>query len=71
MLSMTQAGNYTALISILVAILAHYGVKVEESELTTIITNIITVVGVLVSIYGRYRHGDVTLLGIKKEEELG
>ena len=68
---MTQAGNYTALISILVAILAHYGVKVEESELTTIITNIITVVGVLVSIYGRYRHGDVTLLGIKKEEELG
>jgi len=67
-LSLTQTSNYVALTSLLVPILAHYGVVVAESELSTILVNIVTVGAVLSSIYGRYRQGDISVLGVKESD---
>lgn len=67
-LSLTQAGNFTALVPLIVIVLAAFDIKITESELTELIAGIVAVVGILTSIYGRYRHGDVTVLGVKKDQ---
>ena len=64
-ISLTQAGNYTALVTILVILLPKFGIQISESELTNLIVACITVVSILVSVYGRYRQGDVSILGVK------
>lgn len=68
-LSITQAGNYTAFIPVIVLVLSSLDIKVSESELTNLIASIVAVFGILVSIYGRYRQGDVNALGVKKSTE--
>lgn len=70
-LSLTQAGNYTAFIPVIILVLNMFDIKVTENELGQIITSIVAVGGLLVSIYGRYRQNDVNLFGVKKEEQLG
>lgn len=64
-LSVTQAGNYTAFIPVIILLLNQFDVKVTENDLTTLIASIVAVVGVLTSIYGRYRQGDVNMAGVK------
>lgn len=64
-ISLTQAGNYTAFIPVLILVLNMFGITVTENELAQIITGIMAVAGLLVSIYGRYRQGDVNVLGVK------
>lgn len=68
-LSLTQAGNYTAFIPVLILVLNMFGITVTESEMAQIITGAVAIGGLLVSIYGRYRQGDVSVLGVK--EQLG
>lgn len=67
-ISLTQAGNYTAFIPVLILVLNMFDITVTESELTQIITGLVAVGGLLVSIYGRYRQNDINLLGIKNQE---
>jgi hypothetical protein len=63
--SLTQAGNYSTLISLIVLFAPKFGVNISESDVTVLVTSVIALVGVLTSIYGRYRQGDVTILGVK------
>ena len=64
-MSLTQAGNYTAIVAMIMLIANHYGVKISEGEVTTILLGMIAVGGQIVPVYGRYRHGDVNILGVK------
>lgn len=64
-MSLTQAGNYTAIVAMIMLIANHYGLKISESEVTTILLGVITLGGQIISVYGRYRHGDINLLGVK------
>lgn len=64
-LSVTQVGNYTAFIPVIIILLNQFDIKVTESELTNLIASIVAVIGVITSIYGRYRQGDVSMLGVK------
>ena len=66
--SLTQAGNYSALISLIVLFAPKFGLTISESELTTLVAAIISIIGILTSIYGRYRHGDINILGVKNSE---
>lgn len=66
--SLTQAGNYSVLISLIVLLAPKFGVTISESEVTTIVAGVISIIGVLISIYGRYRQGDVTILGVKDSD---
>lgn len=65
--SLTQAGNYSALISVLVLIISKFNLGITNDELTQIILALFTLSGILISWYGRYRQGDVSVLGIKAE----
>lgn len=71
MMSLTQAGNYTALIPVVILILAQFDIKITESEVSTIIASFIALGGIFASIWGRYRQGDVNALGIKNVGEKG
>lgn len=64
-LSLTQTGNFTAFIPVIILLLSAFDIKVTESELTEIIAGLVAVAGILVSIYGRYRQGDINTLGAK------
>jgi hypothetical protein len=70
-ISVTQAGNFTALIPVLIIILAQFDVKITESEVATLVTSFVALGGIFVSLWGRYRHNDVTLLGVKYVGEKG
>lgn len=63
--SMTQAGNYTSLIAFTVLILNNNGINLTTDNVTTICNAGVILIGLLTSIYGRYRQGNVNLLGIK------
>lgn len=62
-LSLTQVGNYVVLASILVSLLK---LNITEAELQTVAEAIVALVGVGMAWYGRYRKGDLTLLGARK-----
>ena len=64
-MSLTQAGNYTAIVAFLLLISKHFGFEISEGDLTTIVLGVVTIGAQLVSVYGRYRQGDVSLLGVK------
>lgn len=68
-ISVTQAGNFTALIPVIILILAQFDVKITESEVSTMVASFIALGGIFASIWGRYRRGDVNMLGIKQGEK--
>lgn len=68
-ISVTQAGNFTALIPVIILILAQFDVKITESEVSTMVASFIALGGIFGSIWGRYRRGDVNMLGIKQGEK--
>lgn len=68
-LSVTQVGNYTAFIPVIILLLNQFDIKITESDLTTIIASVVAFVGVVTSIYGRHRQGDVSILGVKKSQD--
>jgi hypothetical protein len=63
--SMTQSGNMIALVAFLGLVLSKYGVNVSAADLTTIIAGLAVLGGIVTSFVGRYRHGDISLLGVK------
>ena len=66
MYSLTQAGNITALAGVLALILKAFNVDIAESEIVTLLSGIVAVLGIVISWVGRYRKGDLTLGGFKK-----
>jgi hypothetical protein len=64
-ISLTQAGNYTAIVAFLVLVANHFGFNITEGDATTIVLGVVTIGAQIISVYGRYRQGDVSLLGVK------
>jgi len=53
-------------LTVLGYLLSYTGVPVIAGDLDTFVTVGVSIVGALTTLYGRYRHGDVTPLGVKK-----
>ena len=53
-------------VTLLGSFLPKLGVEVGSDELTTTLSVIITVIGGLWAFWGRYRKGDVAIVGVKK-----
>lgn len=64
--SVTQAGNYLALAGVIVYIASLFGVNVTSEEIEKGIVAVVCLVGVVTSIIGRYRQGDISISGFKK-----
>ena len=64
-LSLTQAGNYTAFVSVIILVLKQFNIVASVDDITNIINALFAIGGIFVSIYGRYRQGDVNVLGVK------
>lgn len=62
-MSVTQLGNYVALIAFLLNL---FKVNISTEEVSRAVEAGAVLVGLCVSWYGRYRMGDLTKLGIRK-----
>lgn len=62
-MSLAQTGNYVALISFLLGL---FKVNIATEEVSKIVEAITVVIGICISWYGRYRQGDLTVLGARK-----
>lgn len=60
--SLTQTGNYVALISF---ILGLFSVNIATEEISSFVESAAVIIGLAISWYGRYRKGDLTALGNK------
>jgi hypothetical protein len=61
--SMTQGGNLVAMVMFLTEL---FKLNITGSEVETVIKGIVGVIAVLVSWYGRWRKGDITVSGFRK-----
>lgn len=71
MISTTQTTNYLSLAGAIVVLLGYFDIKIEVNDLAMLIGAGATILGTLLNYYHRYQKGDLTLLGTRKEEELG
>lgn len=65
-MSITQLSNYSAFIGVIMIILQHYNIQIAQEELQTVLGGILSVVGIIVNWYNRFKKGDVTVLGSYK-----
>ncbi len=56
----------SAIVLVVVQLAKVAGVPIDESDITTTITTIVQVASMFGILYGRYRIGDISLLGKKK-----
>ena len=61
--STVQTANFVTLVPIIVLVLAHFKVIATPDDVTTIVTSLIALVGVIVSMWRRYLQGDITITG--------
>jgi uncharacterized membrane protein len=67
--SLTFAGVIGVLIGY---ILRYFGITASDEEVSTVveaISALATTAGIILTWYGRYRQGDVNLLGVKKKKD--
>ena len=64
--SITQAGNITALIGVVMLILNYFKINIAREEVEALVGGIVSILGIAVSWYGRYRQGDLRPSGIRK-----
>jgi len=67
--SLTQSGNIVSLVSLLVLVADKFGLLITGDEAQVIVNGIaaiLTLVGILISFYGRWRKGDLTAFGTRK-----
>jgi len=62
MYSLTQGGNLTVVVGLIVMVLQHFNINIATDE----VTQIVIAVGVVISWFGRYRQGDIKLSGFRK-----
>jgi hypothetical protein len=55
-----------AIVSVIIALARFFGLEIGSEELTRVLEMVIALVAFGATIWGRYRHRDVTPLGIKK-----
>lgn len=71
MISTTQSTNYLSLAGALVVILGYFKIQIDINELAMLLGACATIIGIILNFYHRYQKGDLTLIGARKEEELG
>ncbi len=64
MFSITQAGVYASTIG---AVLTFFHINIATPEIQSFLEAAITIGGLLVAWYGRYRKGDLTIVGTRKK----
>ena len=65
--SVTQASNLASIAAILVIVLKGFGIALEAEQVTTFLSVAILIVAPIVSYINRWRKGDVTALGFRRE----
>lgn len=55
------------IVMILSTIVSRMHLSVSDQEIQTTVTTIVTIIGALVAFYGRYKKGDITWYGARKE----
>jgi hypothetical protein len=63
--SITYAAQISSLVGLLGLILPHFHILVSSTDLATVISAAFVFGGVIVTLYQRYKRGDVTVLGFK------
>ena len=61
--SLTQSGNYVALIAFLLGL---FKVNIATEEISAFVEAALVIVGLAVSWYGRFRKGDLKVIGTRK-----
>ena len=64
--SLTQGGNLTVIIGMVMLILKYFQINIAEEEIQILIGGVLAVAGVVVSWIGRWRIGDLSLGGFRK-----
>lgn len=64
--SLTQGGNILQIVAFATFILNQMGYDITQDHLSTIVMGVIGIVGFLLSWVGRYRKGDLNILGFRK-----
>lgn len=60
--------TYTGLIVILLSVIADkWGMKASESDIEAAVLTLAPFVGILISLYGRFRAGGINVLGLRKK----
>mgnify|MGYP001600113113 FL=1 len=62
--SLTYVG---IIVSVIGFILDQLGVPIDKEQLKNTVAFLLTLVGSLVALYGRFRKGDISVLGVKEE----
>jgi hypothetical protein len=64
---MTYSKAYAgALIAIISSIIPFTGLDVRSEDVTGTVTSVLTIIGIIISVYGRYKAGGVTWYGAKE-----
>lgn len=66
MYSLTQAGNLGVFAGIIVLVAKQFHVQLAQDTIVQLLGDIVTIVGLVTSWYGRYRQGDLTVAGFRK-----
>ena len=62
-MSLTQAGVYVTFITF---VLGLFKMNISNEEITQVVEAILTLIGLGMAFYGRYRRGDITVVGTRK-----
>ena len=66
--SLTQSGNLTALVGLIVMLLKLFNVNIAETEIQSFIGAFVVIVGIIISWVGRWRAGGLYLSGFRRKE---
>ena len=64
--SLTQTGNLTALIGVVMFALRYFEINIAQEEIQALLAAGLSFFGIILSWIGRYRKGDLTKLGFRK-----
>ncbi len=67
MYSLTQSGNIVAFAGTISLILKAFNIDIAPGELETALGALASLIGIAISWYGRYRQGDLTVGGFRKQ----
>lgn len=67
MYSTTQATNIASVVGVIVLILNHFHINISNDEVSIVFGGILSVGGVILNWVHRYKKGDITLGGFRKQ----
>lgn len=67
MISTTQQTNFLSLAGAIVVILGYFKIQIDVNDLAMLIGACATILGITLNMVHRYKKGDVTFLGIRRQ----